>query len=140
MISGVNMLMKEILKNTLGDPHYNLRLPWPPTVNHYHQPVIRNGKPRIIKSASVREYLDKTYLLIYRQMISELMIPDSVIMQIDLHPKTLASYDVDNRAKAVLDALSRASFWIDDDQCQSLLINKCEKEKGGGVEIFIWRC
>ena len=68
------------------------------------------------------------------------MIGNDVIMQIDLHPPTLRSYDVDNRAKSVLDTLSKASFWIDDDQCESLLINKCEKVKGGFVDIFIWNC
>lgn len=77
-------------------------------------------------------------MLIHRQQIGDLMINDNVIMQINLHPPTLRSYDVDNRAKAVLDTLSKASFWIDDDQCESLLLNKCQKEKGGFVDIFIW--
>lgn len=134
------MLMQKILFNSLGEPKYTVRLPWPPTVNHYHQPIIRNGKPRIIKSAKVREYLDKNYILIHRQLIGSLMIGNNVIMQIDLHPPTLRSYDVDNRAKAVLDTLSKASFWVDDDQCESLLLNKCQKEKGGFVDIFIWNC
>lgn len=134
------MLMQKILFNSLGDPAYTARLPWPPTVNHYHQPIIRNGKPRIIKSAKVREYLEKNYMLIHRQQIGDLMINYNVIMQINLHPPTLRLYDVDNRAKAVLDTLSKASFWVDDDQCESLLLNKCQKEKGGFVDIFIWNC
>ena len=132
--------MQKILFNSLGEPKYAARLPWPPTVNHYHQPIIRNGKPRIIKSAKVREYLDKNYMLIHRQLIGNLMIGNNVIMQIDLHPPTLRSYDVDNRAKSVLDTLSKANFWVDDDQCESLLLNKCQKEKGGFVDIFIWNC
>lgn len=132
------MLMQNILKKTLGEPAHTARLPWPPTVNHYHQPIIQGGKPRIVKSAKVRDYLEKNYLLVHRQLIGNLLIDENVIMQIDLHPPTLRSYDVDNRAKAVLDTLSKANFWVDDDQCESLLINKCQKEKGGFVDIFVW--
>lgn len=130
--------MQNILRNYLGEPDHELLLPWPPSVNEYHQPAKINGKLRIIKSTKVRRYLDKSIVLVFRQLIANLNIPQNVIMQLDLHPPTLRSYDVDNRAKAILDTLSQSKFWIDDDQCQSLLINKCEKIKEGEVRVLIW--
>lgn len=130
--------MQNILKNYLGDTSHELVLPWPPSVNEYHQPAKVNGKLRIIKSTKVRKYLKKSITLVFRQLIAELKIPQNVVMQIDLHPPTLRSYDVDNRSKAILDTLSQSDFWIDDDQCESLLINKCEKIKGGEVRVLIW--
>lgn len=129
-----------MLKKLLGPEEYMLRLPWPPTVNHYHQPVIINGKPRIIKSKKVREYLKKTIHLVYRQRLAELNIEGLVIVQINLHPPTLHEYDCDNRPKAILDTLSNANFWGDDKQVKTLLLDKCEKQKGGYVDIFVWRC
>lgn len=130
--------MQNILRNYLGEPNHELLLPWPPSVNEYHQPAKINGKLRIIKSTKVRKYLDKSIVLAFRQLIANLNIHDNCVIQLDLHPPTLRSYDVDNRAKAILDTLSQAKFWVDDDQCQSLLINKCEKIKGGEVRVLVW--
>ena len=37
-------------------PDYEFNLPWPPTVNHYHQPVRHGRGVRIIKGAKARAY------------------------------------------------------------------------------------
>ena len=37
-------------------PDFEFNLPYPPTVNHYHQPVRQGLGVRIIKGAKAREY------------------------------------------------------------------------------------
>lgn len=128
-----------MLEKIFSDAEYELVLPWPPTVNHYHQPAIINGKPRIVKGKQVREYLKKSIYYVYRQQLANLNIPGEVIVEIHLHPPTAAGYDVDNRPKAILDTLSNADFWNDDKQVKTLLLDKHEKIKGGMVRVFVWR-
>lgn len=128
-----------MLEKIFGDPEFEFVLPWPPTVNHYHQPVIRGGKPRIVKGKQVREYLKRSVYYAYRQKLAGIGITGQVIVEIQLHPPTLTAYDVDNRPKAILDTLSNVNFWNDDKLVKTLLLDKQEKIRGGAVRVFVWR-
>lgn len=116
---------------------YEFSLPWPPTVNHYHQPIRRGNGVRIIKGAKAREYAKEAGKVIDALGLSCEAIAGQVSISITLHPPTLAAYDVDGRPKGILDALTEAGFWLDDSQVQRMTVEKGEKVAGGAVKISI---
>ncbi len=119
-------------------PDYEFTLPWPPTVNHYHQPVRHGRGVRIIKGAKARAYQSEAVASLVAVGLGGEAISGSVKMTITLNPPTLARYDVDGRPKGVLDALTAAGFWLDDSQVQSMTVEKGEKVKGGNVAVKVW--
>lgn len=118
---------------------YEFEMPWPPTLNHYHQPVKIGKGLRIIKGAKARKYATEAELhLIEIGLHNEKISEDKKLsVTLTLNPPTLARYDVDNRAKGVLDALSNANFYADDSQIQKLTAIKGEKVKDGNVMVKI---
>ena len=118
---------------------YNFEMTWPPTMNHYHQPIKVGKSVRIIKGAKARQYAKdmELHLLsigLYKEIIDENL---KLSVTLTLNPPTLARYDVDNRAKGVLDALSNVSFYVDDSQIHRLTVIKGEKIKGGNVIVKV---
>lgn len=116
---------------------YEFNLPWPPTVNHYHQPIRRGSGVRIIKGAKARQYAKDAGEVIASLGLDGEGIAGRVAITITLHPPTLAAYDVDGRPKGVLDALTEAGFWADDSQVHRMVVEKGEKVKGGMVEVTV---
>ena len=64
-------------------------------------------------------------------------ISERLSVSIVLNPPTLRKYDVDNRTKAIFDALSDCGFWLDDEQVDRLIVTKGVKTKGGNVKIKV---
>jgi len=112
---------------------YEFSMPWPPTVNHWHQPC-RN---RVIKGAKAREY-EKLAVkhLIDIGLFGE-HINSEMSVRLELMPPTNSRYDIDNRTKGVFDSLSAADFWVDDSLVTKLVIEKREKVAGGLVNVFV---
>ena len=119
-------------------PDYEFTLPWPPTVNHYHQPVRQGRGVRIIKGAKARAYQAVAVAAIVSAGLDAKGIDGPVRITITLNPPTLARYDVDGRPKGILDALTDAGFWLDDSQVQSMTVEKGEKVKGGNALIKVY--
>lgn len=118
---------------------YEFEMPWPPTVNHYHQPVSFGRGARIIKGEKARAYAKECEKHLAEIGVTNERIADSVELSVclTLNPPTLARYDIDNRTKGIFDALSEANFWADDSQVVRLTIIKGEKVKGGKVEVKV---
>lgn len=116
---------------------YRFMLPWPPTVNHFHQPVVIKGRARCIKSAKVREYESKAIGLLKQLGVAGEGVESRLQVYIILEPPTARKYDVDNRTKAVFDALTYAGFWLDDEQVDLLVVEKGKKRKGGNVIVEV---
>ena len=117
---------------------YEFVLPYPPTVNHYHQPVRQGRGVRIIKGAKAREYQDDAVAAIVSAGLDAEGIDGPVRITITLNPPTLARYDVDGRPKGILDAITASGFWLDDSQVQSMTVEKGEKVKGGSAVVKVW--
>ncbi len=118
---------------------YNFTMPWPPTVNHYHQPVRMAKGARIIKGIKARRYAEEMEVHLKEIGLYGEKIPEDKIlhMTLKLNPPTLARYDVDNRTKGIMDALSNANFYADDSQIHKLTVMKGDKIKGGNVQVKV---
>ena len=119
-------------------PDYEFTLPYPPTVNHYHQPVRQGRGVRIIKGAKARAYQSDAAKALVDYGLACEAIAGPVKITITLNPPTLARYDVDGRPKGILDALTDAGFWLDDSQVQSMTVEKGVKVKGGNALIKVY--
>ena len=116
---------------------YEFEMPWPPTVNHYHQPARIGKGARIIKGAKARQYAEMADKYLETMDLCDINLSERLSVKLTLHPPTLAKYDIDNRTKGVFDALSNANFWADDEQVDRLSIRKAEKIKGGLVIVRV---
>ena len=116
---------------------YEFSMPWPPTVNHYHQPVKMGRGVRIIKGKKAKAYAVDAVCELVELGLSGEKLGGRLSVSLTLRPPTLAKYDVDNRPKGVLDALTEAEFWLDDEQVDSLKVVKGEKVKGGRVDLVV---
>lgn len=103
-----------------------INLPFPPTVNH------------IWKSSGHRRYLSKEYeafLGIVGVIVGRERVPKfgtkRLAVALELHGPNKRKYDIDNRVKAVLDALARAGVYEDDEQVDLLAVNRGDIVKGG---------
>ena len=114
---------------------YEFDLPWPPSVNGMRA-VFRN---RMITTKKGRDYHKAVQLLMTDLNLSNEGIADRLHVSMVLNPPTLRKYDIDNRCKAVFDALSISGFWLDDEQIDSLSIKKGEKVKSGLIKVRVTR-
>jgi len=114
---------------------YEFSLPWSPSVNGMRA-VFRN---RMITTKKGRDYHKAVQSLMMDLNLSDEGITDRLHVSMVLNPPTLRKYDIDNRCKAVFDALSMSGFWLDDEQIDSLSIKKGEKIKGGLITIRVNR-
>lgn len=112
-----------------------LTLPWPPSLNHYLEPVVRQSKSgrRYFSKKRTKEankYRDDVYWLVREQLgvnFSQFRFP--VKAEITFHPPNRAKRDLDNFEKVMLDALVNSGLLLDDS-----LIKKVLKEFGGVVK------
>ncbi len=118
---------------------YKFIMPWPPTLNHFHQPIKVGKGVRITKSAKAREYAALAEARLIELGLNEERIPEHKRLEVKmvLNPPTLRSYDVDGRFKGILDALSEVNFYADDSQVVRLIGEKGTKTPGGNIEVTI---
>lgn len=120
---------------------YEFTLPWPPTSNHFHQPIpFKRGNKwlaRNITSKEVEAYQVEVRKIMEELMLSGEMIEKPVLINLTLHPKTNHKYDCSNFLKAYEDALVKCGFFEDDHWIEYGSIRKGEKVKGGKIEISV---
>ena len=111
-----------------------LNLPLPPTVNHY------------LKSSGYRRYLSKEAIEFKKQVadyVSEYKIPKlgdaRIEMHITIYFANKRRQDLDNRIKALWDALggNGAGVFDDDSQIDVLFLQRGQIKKGGGALVMI---
>jgi len=109
-----------------------LNLPLPPSVNSYRT-IFRN---RMNISAAGRKYKAEVsdYVVDYR-------VPKlgsaRLEMKVVVYPRDRRKQDIDNRVKALWDALVDAGVFDDDEQIDILHLERGEIKKGGGVLVMI---
>lgn len=109
-----------------------MELPYPPTVNHYYGQA-RNGK-KFIKPKGKKFRLDVQEIVAQKQAKT---MEGRVSVFIAIYPPDKRKRDIDNVLKALLDALTKAGVWDDDEQIDVLEIRRNTNVKGGLVKIVI---
>jgi crossover junction endodeoxyribonuclease RusA len=104
------------------------RLPYPPTVNHYW--VLGRGRLYITPDGQA-----------YRRRVAKLLdgvqaFSGNVQVAVFVHPPDRRKRDIDNILKCLLDSLTKAGLWADDNQVVSLLVERRQVLKGGVIEVL----
>jgi crossover junction endodeoxyribonuclease RusA len=114
-----------------------IRFPWPPSVNGYWRAIPRGKGVTQILSADARTFRFEAGLACLgkpRFGVARLTVT------ITMHAPDKRARDIDNHAKAVLDALTHARVWDDDSQIDELhLIRGAVMPHDGHVIVQIRR-
>lgn len=116
---------------------FQFKLPWPPTVNHFHMPVKMGKYARCIKSPDVKKYQTRVIRHLDKLGLTNLKIKNQILIDLILHPKTAHKYDCSNFLKAYEDALEKGGFIVNDCQIEYGSIRKGPKLQGGMLDLKI---
>lgn len=109
-----------------------LKLPLPPSVNSYR--TIFRGRMNITKAGREFKAAVADYVVEYKVP----KLGDSKLkVTMVLFPRDKRKIDIDNRIKAVLDALEDAGVFNNDFQVDHLEIIRGEPVKNGGIRVMI---
>lgn len=112
--------------------HY--KLPWPPSLNR----IWRVHKGRIILSAAARKFYRDAANALPRGRAPK-PLADRLGVTLVLNPPfTVAGrFDIANREKLVMDALTKQRVWLDDSLIDQLMILRGSPAKVGSADIYI---
>jgi crossover junction endodeoxyribonuclease RusA len=125
---------QEPVRGTGSQDGLLVALPWPPSVNHYYRHIVVRGQARVVISADGRRYAQAVGLRLVGLRDRVPSPPHEV--RVALHAPTRAKLDIDNRAKALLDALYRA-LGLDDVVIDRLVIERGPMLSGGRALVLI---
>lgn len=102
--------------------HYELFLPFPPTINNYYKKSKAGGRFISEKGRKFRSDVNEAVI----QQLPGVFIDDRMLIEYVLFaPDNRKRDTADNYAKALLDALTCAELWEDD-----VLIDQCFSYRG----------
>ncbi len=99
------------------DPTYLFTLPLPPTSNHRLIPIVRHGRLRLITAPSMRKWKAEAASLLEP---CDHFTTGKVRLDLTIVWPDRRKRDLDGPVKPVLDALTAAGVWGDDDQVKDL--------------------
>lgn len=113
-----------------------LRLPWPPSVNTIWRNVVINKRPRVLLSKAGRDWFDAAAARVIEQRAGQRYL-GRIHVDITLHAPDRRAIDIDNRAKALLDACTKGGLWHDDGQVDVLTLRRAEVRRGGLAVLHV---
>ena len=119
-------------------------LPFPPSVNSYYRSIRMGKSCRVLISKRGREYrqdmIDLIAKLVHDDTAYQGLFPfvQRLGMTVTLNAPTRRKYDIDNRSKALLDALQHARVYEDDEQIDELTLKRGDIIKGGQAIVNIY--
>jgi len=110
-----------------------LILPFPPTINSYYG---QNKHTRYL-SRKGRIYAEGVSMAVHEQGLHNHGLSESLCVEVTLFPPDRRTRDLDNYMKALLDSLTRAGLWDDDQLVDQLLIYRGRLVKGGLCKVAV---
>jgi crossover junction endodeoxyribonuclease RusA len=111
-----------------------LELPFPPTGNHYKRLKVINGRPHWYLTKAAKAFHKEVWAAtVGGERFGTARLRVTVI----LHAPDGRAYDIDNRAKVLLDALQAAGVYQNDRQIDELLQYRGEPGKAAKVVVRI---
>lgn len=102
-----------------------LTIPFPPTLNHN---IGRRGG-RYFQSGEYKSFLTQVGWIWLKAVPRDWSKESRYSVVVELIYNTRRRYDVDNRVKPILDALTHAGTWNDDAQVDEILVVRGEVDK-----------
>lgn len=112
-----------------------LFLPFPPTVNSYYS--AGHGKVRYVSKAG--HLFREKVLIDINEQAAGIQLDGRLNVEVILYPPDRRTRDLDNYMKALLDAITHAGFWADDEQIDQLSIMRGEVVKAGFSRVEVNR-
>jgi len=112
-----------------------IELPYPPSVNRYWRNIAVGKKPRTLISREGRDYRGEV-LCLFRGS-NRPMITCNIAVTIEVFQPDKRRRDLDNIAKAPLDALTHAGVWLDDSQIDDLRIIRRDIIPDGKLVVHV---
>jgi crossover junction endodeoxyribonuclease RusA len=109
-----------------------IRLPWPPSVNHY----LKKTSKSVRRSPKTVKYLNAVWYIVKKEKV-ESFGNSPLSVSIHAYPPDRKKRDLDNIAKVPLDALERAGVYLNDHQVEQLSLYKMNPKKGGEIIVTI---
>ena len=108
-----------------------INLPWPPSINHYWRRV---GNRTLISKAG-RDYRARVIAHVTYCHPRLEQYTGRLSVRIRAHAPDRRRRDLDNIPKAILDAVTHAGVWLDDEQIDDLHIVRGEVVTPGFVTV-----
>jgi len=121
-----------------------VKLPWPPTINHYYIDSVARKQVKGKTRHFVRKVIGKDGLK-FRSKVKSIinnksnyyLVQGLIGVSIQACIPDKRKRDIDNIFKPTLDALTHAYVWHDDKQVEKLYIERGPQIKGGCLYIQI---
>jgi len=109
-------------------------MPWPPSTNK----IWRNVGKRTLLSKEARVYRNRARGELLAQGAANAKLDGRLSVRVELFPHDRRGFDIDNKLKALLDALTYSRVWLDDGQVDEILVlRSSERREGGQARVTI---
>lgn len=113
----------------------NFELPYPPSINHYY---IRSARG-VVLGVKGKNYRHEVAMLLHKHR-NCYQADKRLAVTINVFQPDRRKRDLDNIAKATLDALQHARIYDDDNQIDMLTIIRRQVVKGGCLQVWVSEC
>ena len=116
---------------------FEATLPWPPTVNSYWRHKVIGKRATVYVSADGQAYRKAVNLCLMEHGVKTYELEGDLRVEIEVFPPDKRKRDIDNLLKSLLDSLTHAQVWKDDNQISDLRIYR-NKQIAGMVKVRVY--
>ena len=118
-------------------PTFEATLPWPPTVNTYWRHRVAGKLATVYISQEGQAYRKAVNLCLAEHGVKTYALEGDLRVEIEVFPPDRRKRDLDNLLKSLLDSLTHAQVWKDDNQISDLRIYR-NKQIAGIVKVRVY--
>ena len=116
---------------------FEATLPWPPTVNTYWRHRVIGKLATVYISQEGQAYRKAVNLCLAEHRVKTYELEGDRRVEIEVFPPDKRKRDIDNLLKSLLDSLTHAQVWKDDNQISDLRIYR-NKQIAGIVKVRVY--